>query len=332
MKLPGTILLSRPDALGDAVVTLTMAGWIKHHSPHTRVVVLARRYTEAVWRQCAHVDGMMLLEDMKASGSEGAIAALRALSADAIVHVFPHREVAFWAKAAGIPQRIGTSHRWWHWFTCNKRVDFSRKNSELHEGQLNLKLLIPFGVAQPASPQELIPHLGYSAPEVTAHVRALLHPGRRNILLHPLLGSGVGWGLDNFSALLRALDPDRYHCIITGTEKEAERYRSSLPLDLPHVTDAGGRLDLHQLMQMIGHADAFVSASTGPLHLAAASGVRAIGLFSMCRPIFPQRWAPLGRDAHTLVFDPHCATCASGGPCTCIQRISPQRVLDLLPK
>ena len=96
------------------------------------------------------------------------------------------------------------------------------------------------------------------------------------------------------------------------------------------MTDAGGLLSLDQLMMLIGASDALVAASTGPLHIAAASGIRAIGLFSMRRPIHPGRWAPIGRDAHALVNDPACADCAAGNDCDCITRISPQRVQGLL--
>ena len=120
--------------------------------------------------------------------------------------------------------------------------------------------------------------------------------------------------------------------MITGTTPEAERYRTYLPQDVPNVTDTGGTLDMEGLMELIGACDAFVSASTGPLHLAAASGVRSIGLFSMRRPILPARWAPMGRDAHALVHDPGCVKCASGSECDCIQRISTQRVIDLLER
>lgn len=332
MNVPGTVILSRPDALGDAVVTMTTAGWLKKHAPSTRLVVIAKEYTRAVWERCAHVDRIITLEDLVRAGESTAHLELRMVRADAIVHVFPHRSVARWAKAAGIPRRIGTGHRWWNWFTCNERVDFSRKRSDLHEAQLNIKLLEPFGLPMPAGMNELVPHIGYTAPEPSAGTRALLRSGVKNVVLHPLLGSGVGWGPENFAALIRALDPSRYHCLITGTAEEAERYREHLPLDAPHLTDTGGKLDLVRLMELIGACDGFVSASTGPLHLAAASGVRSIGLFSMRRPILPARWAPIGRDAHALVYDPLCAKCASGSECDCIRRISPQRVIDLLER
>lgn len=332
MNVPGTVILSRPDALGDAVVTMTTAGWLKKHAPSTRVVVIAKEYTRAVWERCSYVDRIITLEDLDRAGESTAHLELEMVRADAIVHVFPHRSVARWAKAAGIPRRIGTSRRWWHWLTCNERVDFSRKRSDLHEAQLNIKLLGPFGLPVPASISELVPHIGYTPPEPTPEIRALLRPSVKNVVLHPLLGSGMGWGLANFTALIHALDPARYHCLITGTGAEAEQYRPHLPVSAKHVTDTGGTLDMQGLMRMIGACDAFVSASTGPLHLAAASGVRSIGLFSMRRPILPARWAPIGRDAHALVHDALCAKCASGSDCDCIRRISPQRVIDLLER
>lgn len=327
MNFPGSIILSRPDAIGDAVVTLTTAGWIRKHAPTARIVVLCKEYARAVWKHSANVDEIITMEELRASDPAGRLAALQA---DAVVHVFPHREVAAWAKRARVPLRIGTSHRLWHWTTCNKLVHFSRKRSVLHEAQLNIKLLEPFGVPVPASTAELIPHLGLAAPVPTEKVRTLLRADRRCLVVHPLLGSGVGWGLANYATLIRSLDTNEWQVIVTGTAQEAERYRTELPLELPHVTDAGGLLDLEELMMLLGVCDAMVAASTGPLHIAAALGVKAVGLFSMRRPIFPERWAPLGRNAHALVHDPACADCAAGRACECITRIPVDRVLEKL--
>lgn len=330
MNVPRTVILSRPDNLGDAVVTLPMAGWLKHHAPSTRIIALVRAYTLPVWRHCAHIDEVITLEELERDGGAHAVGRLRELKADSIVHVFPKRSVARWAKAAGIARRIGTSHRWWHWLTCNERVDFSRKGSDLHEAQLNLELLAPFGIPVPPDVRTLIPYIGLQMPGASEEVRALLRPDRINVILHPLKASGVEWGLANFAALMKSMDPLRFHCILTGTAKEAERYRTVLPAGLPHVMDSGGTLRLEQLMELIGASAALVAASTGPLHISAASGIRTIGLFSMRRPIHPGRWAPLGRDAYALVQDPACERCARGEDCDCITRIAPQRVLDLL--
>lgn len=330
MNVPRSVILSRPDNLGDAVVTLTMAGWIKHHAPGTRITAIAQRYTRPVWERCAHVDVTITIEELE-SAPGGAAEAIRALRAGAIVHAFPHRRVASWARRARVPQRIGTSHRWWHWFTCNERVSFSRRRSDLHEAQLNIKLLEPFGIPMPATAAELVPHAGFRVPPPSPDVRSLLRNDRKNVILHPLTkGSAAEWGLKNFAALIGQLDPSRYHCLLTGTAGDAARYRHSLPISAPHVTDTGGTLTLDQLMELIGASSALVAASTGPLHIAATSGIRAIGLFSMRRPVFPARWAPIGRDVHVLVNDPACERCAAGEACDCITRIGPQRVAELL--
>lgn len=322
------IVLSRPDSIGDVMLTLPMAGLLKERYPGTRITFIGRRYTAPVLERCVHVDRVLTVEDL-AEGDAPAV--LRSLGADALVHVFPHRSVARWARAAGIPMRIGTSHRWWHWTTCTHRVSFSRRRSDLHEAQLNTLLLRPMGPGDPPTLPELASLTGYRVPPASLVPADLLATAGRTVVLHPgSQGSAVEWGFGNYAALMRLLHAGGVRTVVTGTATEAERYRPHLPWDHALAVDAGGRLSLEQLMALIGSAQALVAASTGPLHLAAASGIRAVGLFAPRRPIHPGRWAPLGRDAHALVYDPACVACAAGRPCDCITRIAPARVAALL--
>lgn len=323
---PDRILLSRTDSIGDVMLTLPMAGLIKQRFPGTRVIFLGRNYTAPVLHLCRHVDEVVTLDDLHNSGEAGAVQVLKGARADAVVHVFPQREVARWCKAAGIPLRIGTSHRIWHWTTCTVRVPFSRRRSDLHEAQLNVKLLAPFGITDIPDLPALAALTGLRAPEPDAELRRVLDPAKRKVLLHPLSkGSAVEWGLDHFAELMRALDPARYQVIITGTAHEADRYRKELPWNLPHVWDAGGRLSLDRLIALIGASDALVAASTGPLHIAAALGRRAIGLYATDRPLHPGRWGPIGADAHALV-----AEGAHAGPLAQVRAIPVGRVVSLL--
>ena len=327
-KTPEHILLSRPDSIGDVMLTLPLAGLLKARFPGVRITFLGRSYTAPVLRCCPHVDEVLTLEELQGPGEAAAVDRIRALRADAVVHVFPHRAVASWCKQAGIAQRIGTSHRWWHWTTCNERVSFSRRKSELHEAQLNVKLLGPLGFHEIPALSVLADAIGFRTPTMPEAVRALLRPNRVHVILHPLSkGSAVEWGAQRFTELIQHLDPERYQVIITGTAAEAERYRPGLPMDLPHVTDAGGLLSLDDLIALIAGCDALVAASTGPLHIAAACGIRAIGLYSPKRPIHPGRWAPIGRDVHALVAE---GVHPEGDPVQHIQPITPERVIRLL--
>lgn len=324
------IILSRTDSIGDVMLTLPSAGLLKERHPGARITFIGRRYTQPVLSRCVHVDESIALEDLLDVGDAGAISRLAALRASAIVHVFPERRMAAWAKHAGIGLRIGTSHRWWHWLTCNERISLTRRRSDLHEAQLNAKLLAPLGITSVPALGELAALSGFSPPRPEASIAALLRPDRINVVLHPLSkGSAVEWGLDRYAALIMALDPQRHHAIVTGTAAEAERYRAALPLSLGHVTDAGGRCDLHQLIALIGASQAMVAASTGPLHIAAACGITAIGLFADVRPIHPGRWGPIGARAHPLVArQPQDSRDAKA----LIHAITPQQVLALLPR
>jgi len=333
MTAPRTILLSRTDSIGDVMLTLPVAGLLKKRFPGVRIVFLGRSYTAPVLHRCSHVDEVITLEELAVSGGRGAMAKLASLGADVVLHVFPNRQVAHWCKGAGIARRIGTSHRWWHWTTCNERVSFGRKNSDLHEAQLNVKLLRPLGIPEIPTMEELASCSGFTAPAVDAQFRDWFHPGYRTVVLHPRSkGSAVEWGLENYAALIRLLNAGPYITVVTGTQAEAEHYRQVLPLDQPNTHDAGGLLKLDELISLIGGCHGLVAASTGPLHIAAACGIRAIGLYSPRRPIHPGRWAPIGRDVHALVYDPACTACAAGRPCDCITRILPQRVFDLLAR
>lgn len=299
MKAPEHLVLSRPDSIGDVMLTLPMAGLLKQRYPGLRITFIGRDYTAPVLRHCRHVDEVLTLEQLQVGD---AVAQLQALQADTLVHVFPQRQVAAWARQAGIPVRIGTAHRWWHWTTCTHRVRFSRRKSDLHEAQLNLRLLEPLGFGLPPSTVELGRCYGLVPGAPDAAVRGLLRTGRSTVLLHPgSRGSAVEWGLDRFARLMERLPGDRYQVVVTGTRAEQEAYAQHLPLHLPHVHDAGGVLSLDQLIALIGVAQALVAASTGPLHIAAACGKRAIGLYAGKRPIHPGRWAPLGPDAHALL-------------------------------
>ncbi|MBE0642259.1 MAG: glycosyl transferase family 9, partial [Bacteroidales bacterium] len=141
------IIISRTDSIGDVVLTLPLAGYLKQLYPELDIVFLGRSYTRPVLDQCMHTDGFLNWDVVRQMSEEEAIASLKEVDAGVILHVFPSREIAALTRKAGIPHRIGTAGRLFHWRELNHRVRFSRRNSDLHESQLNFKLLQPFGIA-----------------------------------------------------------------------------------------------------------------------------------------------------------------------------------------
>ncbi len=327
------ILISRTDSIGDVVLTLPMAGIIKRFMPESRIVFLGRNYTKDVIGLSEHVDEFISYDEILKLPAAEQVRAFKNIHASHIIHVFPVKEIAQLAKRAQIPKRIGTTNRLWHWFTCNIRVKLSRKNSDLHEAQLNTKLLEPLGIKQDFSLEELAGAYGFTkVPVLESQFEALLSPGKTKVILHPKSkGSAREWGLENFSKLITELDKTRYSVYISGTAQEGELLKSLIEKH-PEVRDLTGKLSLQQFIAFIHRCDALVAASTGPLHIAAALEKKAIGLFSPMRPIHPGRWKPIGKQASYLVLDKDCVDCKQNKDCHCIREIATQDVIKQLER
>ena len=326
-----TIIISRTDSIGDVVLTLPLAHVLKKKIPGCKIIFLGKKYTKPVLECCRNIDEILCWDEMENFLPGKQTESFTSLKADCLIHVFPNRKVASLAKKAGIPLRIGTSHRLFHWLTCNKLPNFTRKNSELHEAQLNFKLLEPLGISTIPEIDEMKDQfdLGNTQP-LSSDLLSLIDKGKINLILHPgSRGSAVDWNLRNFSELIRILPSDKFKIFLTGTENEHAQIQSLLLKDSA-ATDLSGKLSLAELISFIRHCDALVAASTGPLHLAAVLGKLAIGLYPSVRPLHPGRWAPIGKKVKVLVAQKHCSNCGKGTFCDCLSSIQPQEVADVL--
>jgi heptosyltransferase-3 len=328
---PGTVIISRTDSIGDVMLTLPLAGLIKKHFPECKVIFLGRNYTCAVVSCCVHVDEFLSWDEMKALEDPEKLNVLKALKADAILHVFPDIAIASLARRAQIPLRAGTSHRFYHFLSCNRLLNFSRKGSALHEAQLNLKLAIPLGIKTDMTLDAIADLSGFTHTKALPDTfAALLAKDKFNLILHPRSkGSAREWGLENYSALIKHLPEDRFRIFLSGTAEEGAALADFIQKH-PQVTNLTGKLSLDELISFIQHADGLVAASTGPLHIAAALGKKAIGIFAPMKPIHPGRWAPIGKHAVYFVKDESCSDCRKSGDCHCIREVHAEKVAEEL--
>lgn len=318
------IVISRTDNLGDVILTLPLLGYLKSVMPDARTYFIGKSYTQAVIEKCTHVDEFLDREEILKNPGK-----LREIHADTILLVYPDRAIAALARKVGIPKRVATSHRWISWVYCNYRVNFSRQRSGLHESQLNFKLLSPFNLYYDLDLREMGALYGIE-PAVRDH-RLYLSDGHFNLIIHPKSkGNGREWHIDHYYELARSLSPDKYRIFITGLPPEGKIMRQEKPalFELPHVTDMTGKLSLDELMSFIRQADGLVASGTGVLHLAAALGKLAIGLFPPMKPIHPARWMPIGSLARHFVIKKDCSDCRHSLLCKCINEIRPEQVAE----
>ena len=327
------VIVSRTDRIGDVVLTLPLCAMLRERGAH--VIFLGRRYTRPVLEASPFVDELLEWDEVEHAAPERQAAWLRAARADAIVHAFPRPTIARAAKRAGVALRIGTSHRLYHWWTCNALEHFSRKRSPLHEAQLDLRLArrLLAGTEPWNAPVESLAVFTALTPRVDVphDVAALLARDRLVVTLHPgSRGSAREWPLDRWGALARSLVADGAQVVISGSAEEGTVLAPWLATLPPSVVNLGGRLALPELIALLRAVDGLVAASTGPLHLAAGVGAHALGLFAPTPPIHPGRWAPLGRRAEVVVAPAACSACGGGakGVCTCMAAISVDAVRE----
>lgn len=322
MNVFNTFILSRTDNIGDVVLTLPMAGVLKQHYPGCKIYFIGKIYTQAIIQNCEHVDVFLDKEEILQGNFD-----LKSCHADAIIYVFPDIKIATLGAKANIPLRIGTSHRWYHWLYCNRLVNLYRKSSSLHEAQLNIKLLGIMGIKKLYTLSEINSFYGYS------NVPSDNNNEKPTIIIHPKSkGSAREWKLINYQNLILSLPKNKYTILITGSQDEGNKIRKELPdfFEITTATDLTGKLSVAELIQLIAKSSALLACSTGPLHIAAALGIHAIGLFPPICPINPSRWAPIGVNTKVFCINKDCSMCENNTICACINQISVGEIADYI--
>lgn len=329
MSKLSNIIISRTDSIGDVVLTLPMAAVLKEHFPKIKVAFMGKAYTRPVIEACKYVDEFIDVHDFLTKK-----VTVKGEKPAAIIHVLPKPDLAKRAKQLRIPLRIGTRNRLYHWLTCNKLVKLSRKNSELHEAQLNIALLAPLGINREYS-KAGIGHL-YGLEKIeTLHreFEELISADRYNLILHPKSqGNGREWPVEKFIELVKMLDKKKFNVFVSGTEKERKKLTTLFDAVGEEVTDITGRMSLSQFISFINHCDGLLASGTGPVHIAAALGKNALGLYPPLRPVHPGRWEPLGPSVHVFATDKPCVECKNSAECQCMSDISSLSVKTVLGK
>lgn len=326
------IILSRTDSIGDVILTLPVAGALKEANPNIEIIFLGKKYTRDIAESSVHIDSFMDWDEIQKHYESEQIEIFKELNADVIVHIFPVKEIAILSKKANIPLRVGATGRLYHYFTCNKLIPVSRRKSDLHEAQLNLKLISSFVNRDGFSLDELPKYYGFSKIEtLNENFIKLISKEKINLVLHPKSkGSAREWGLHNFVELIEILPKEKFEIFITGTKVEGGLIKKDILDKFPHINDMTGKLSLKELISFINEADGLVAASTGPLHIAAALGKYTYGIYPPIKPMHPGRWAPVGSRANYFVLDKICNKCRKLDSCECMESIKPDVVKNSL--
>lgn len=315
------ILIAKTTHVGDVVITLPLAGILKYYYPESQILFLAKGSGCDIARRYAFIDEVY--DDSILQTEEG----LANCRVDIFIQVNNSKKLAKAAAKAEIPVRIGSIYRWHNWFLCTHCVFISRENTLLNKRQLDLQYLKPLGIKHAFSYKDLSFLYQFKPKPLTKYQAQIMDPHKFKLILHPSLitAKKYQWPLAYFKELVEALDTTRFQIFITGIESDRPYLEKFLTEVQGKVVDVVGKMNMDDFITFIWHCNGLVAGSTGPLHLAAALGIHALGIYRADHT-YIKRWEAVGWRAEVVAQQAKCIKCPTGDPCQCILSIKPEYV------
>jgi len=148
--------------------------------------------------------------------------------------------------------------------------------------------------------------------------------------IHPGSGSPAkNWSPENFAAVAEGMSRRGKIFLISGPANDGlDEVRKALRKANPLVLE---NLPLLQLAALLKRSTAYLGNDSGITHLAAVLGLPTVAIFG---PTDPATWGPRGSEVRILYERKSCSPCSaearSGCSRPCLERIEPNRVLDIL--
>ena len=154
--------------------------------------------------------------------------------------------------------------------------------------------------------------------------------GDRVLVIHPGSGSPTkNWRPENFAKVADGMSRRAKVLLISGPANDGiEEVKRTLKKAEPFVVE---NLPLPQLAALLQRSTAYLGNDSGITHLAAALGIPTVAILG---PTDPSIWSPRGLGVQILYEKTSCSPCSSearsGCSRPCLERIEPNRVLEIL--
>lgn len=307
------ILILRPDRLGDVVLSTPLPREIKKKYPDAFVAVLVRNYTKDIYVNNPFVDDILVDEELGNSFPQK-VQKIRSFGFTHAIALLPTEKNNWLMFFSGIKIRIGVGHKFYQ-FISNAKSSYRRKYIPLrNEADYCLDALRKIGVENPSTSVEIF--LSDEEKTKALELRSLFPVEKKVFVgIHATSGkSAPNLSLNEYRKLAEFLA--RYKNIqVFITEKE-------IPHELKNITGVSyyfENLSLRDSIVAFSAMDVLISASTGPMHIAAALKVKTLSVFCPLPACEPKLWGPQGNEAHFVMPDEnYCSKICSGNPQTCM--------------
>jgi lipopolysaccharide heptosyltransferase I len=327
---PERVCIIKPSSLGDVVHALPVLSAFRSLWPDAHLAWVVNRGLRGLLDGHPDLDEVIPFDRSKATFSPGGIASISRFLIDLRRHRFELvvdlqglLRSGVMAGATGAPVRVGlTDAREGARHFTTHRVE--SPGPESHAVDRLLKVAEAFG-ADVSKPRFRV---------AVGSDDARWASETLSTLSGPRLALNVGarwltkrWPPENFAAVARRAVEERAAGLVLVGAPEDRPLVDALKHALGSIDalDLCGRTTLPQLAAVASEVDVFLSNDTGPLHLAAATGSRVVGVYTCTSPA---RTGPYGANA---VAVKSCLWCAPSFIKTCprlecMAELTPKRV------
>ena len=314
------ILINRSDAIGDSILTSSMAQMIKDKFPDAKVVYLISAKSADLFKEHPYIDETKIYHRN----------ARFYLKIKEIIKIFNEVKPTHYFYVGGgfmpnfvswifrVSFRGGHKSRWHTYLFLNKGIRQKRSMVTMHEMEYNLNLLGPMGIEynyldkNKFSP-EIILNQDEKELALTQFnkdlIEADVETGRKMIFIHPgMSGGSLNWSSRNYGRFITKMEqkfPNKFLFVISYTQadniylqgiKDILNNKENTHLENRVYFFNGARHGLRNYMAILAQAALFIGPSTGNTHIAAVLGVPVVGLYSPIKTQSALRWGPLSKN------------------------------------
>lgn len=327
------ILVVNVNWLGDVVFSSPVFRALRQNFPQAHIACFAVPRVREVLECIPEIDEIIVYDEKEKHrwlfGKCQIISQLRKGKFDAAFLLHRSFTRALLVFLAGISRRIGYEAKGRGFLLTHK---IKPDMSDCHRSDVYLRVITAFGISVADKTNMLSLPSRVTIPQEFQRENLIANSDHLFVVIHP----GANWNLKrwpvaNFSLLIKRL---RQECnasvVLSGGPDDRDLAKQIVEETGEEILIFTGKTSLHELMALMTQADVFISADSGPLHLANSLGKSVVGIFG---PTHPSWTAPRGSGKSVVVRrEIGCNTV----PCyhlrcpdnTCMQAVTVDEVLD----
>ena len=329
------ILIVKLSAIGDIVHALPVAQDLKSCFPGCRITWVAEAAGASLLKNHPYIDEVLLFDKplFKSLGglvkhAPGFISELRKRRFDLVLDLQGLMKSALIARLSGAPKRLVYENaREGSHLLAEKVIG---PNHGGHVVELYRDVVRHLGCQLGPADFGLGEAVTGEADKATAILR---HVGVGENVPYAVLALGANWPNKiwpqrYFAALSDKLSGQGIVPVAIGAAGDRKLYEEMAALTEVPPVDLTGKTNLQQLAAVIKGAVVFIGGDTGPMHMAAALGVKTICLMG---PTDANRNGPYGQPRHALEVQRDCAGCwkrSCPKGLNCLDVLTPEQVWE----